>query len=36
VIDEDTMEMVPVAFGNLIEAVVKDLCENKVKVGECM
>jgi len=36
VINEDTMEMVPVAFRNLIEAVVKDLCENKVKVGECM
>jgi transcriptional regulator with GAF, ATPase, and Fis domain len=36
VINEDTMEMVPVAFRNLTEAVVKDLCENKVKVGECM
>jgi Nif-specific regulatory protein len=33
-INEDTM--VPVAFRNLSEAVVKDLCENKVKVGECM
>jgi len=36
VINEDTMEMVPVAFRNLIEAVVKDLCQNRVKVGECM
>ncbi|OGW36890.1 MAG: hypothetical protein A2010_12825 [Nitrospirae bacterium GWD2_57_9] len=36
VINEETMEMVPVAFRNLIEAVVKDLCDNKVKVGECM
>jgi transcriptional regulator with PAS, ATPase and Fis domain len=36
VINEDTLEMVPVAFRNLSEAVVKDLCENKVKVGECM
>jgi transcriptional regulator with GAF, ATPase, and Fis domain len=36
VIDEDTLEMVPVAFRNLIEAVVKDLCQNRVKVGECM
>lgn len=36
VINEDTLEMVPVAFRNLSEVVVKDLCENKVKVGECM
>ncbi|MGE5174396.1 MAG: sigma 54-interacting transcriptional regulator, partial [Betaproteobacteria bacterium] len=36
VINEDTMEMVPVAFRNLSDAVVKDLCENKVRVGECM
>lgn len=36
VINDDTLEMVPVAFRNLIEAVVKDLCQNKVKVGECM
>lgn len=36
VINEETMEMVPVAFRNLIEAVVKDLSENKVKVGECV
>ena len=36
VIDESTMEMVPVSFRNLTEAVVRDLCENRVKVGECM
>ncbi len=36
VINEETMEMVPIAFRNLIEAVVKDLSENRVKVGECM
>ncbi|MHB8845825.1 MAG: sigma-54-dependent Fis family transcriptional regulator [Nitrospirota bacterium] len=36
VINEITMEMVPVSFRNLAAAVVKDLCENKVKVGECM
>ncbi len=36
VIDEKTLEMVPISFKNLSEEVVKDLCENKVKVGECM
>ncbi len=36
VINEDTMEMLPVAFRNLSAPVVKDLCENKVKVGECV
>ncbi len=36
VINEDTMEMVPVSFKNLSETVVRDLTENKVKVGECM
>jgi transcriptional regulator with PAS, ATPase and Fis domain len=36
VINEVTLEMVPVSFRNLSAAVVKDLCENKVKVGECM
>ena len=36
VIDEKTMEMIPVSFRNLSEEVVRDLCENKVKVGECM
>jgi transcriptional regulator with GAF, ATPase, and Fis domain len=36
VIDEQTMEMVPVSFRNLSDDVVNDLCENRVKVGECM
>ncbi len=36
VINEDMLEMVPMVFRNLTEAVVKDLCENKVKVGECI
>jgi len=36
VINDETMEMIPVAFRNLSAEVVKDLCEKKVKVGECM
>lgn len=36
VIDDETMEMIPVSFRNISEAVVKDLCERRVKVGECM
>lgn len=36
VINDQTLEMIPVAFRNLSEEVVKDLCERKVKVGECM
>ncbi len=36
VIKEETMEMIPVAFRNLSEEVVRDLTENRVKVGECM
>jgi Nif-specific regulatory protein len=36
VIDNKTLEMIPVAFKNLSEEVVKDLCERKVRVGECM
>jgi transcriptional regulator with GAF, ATPase, and Fis domain len=36
VINDDTLEMVPVTFRNLSDEVVKDLCEKKVKVGECM
>ncbi|MFZ2196353.1 MAG: sigma-54-dependent Fis family transcriptional regulator [Thermodesulfovibrionales bacterium] len=36
VISEETLEMIPVAFKNLSEEVVRDLCENRVKVGECM
>ncbi len=36
VIDGSTMEMVPVSFRNLSDSAVRDLCERKVKVGECM
>lgn len=36
VIDDETMEMIPVSFRNLSRSVVTDLCENRVKVGECM
>jgi len=36
VIDDDTLEMIPVSFRNISEAVVKDLSERRVKVGECM
>jgi len=36
IIDEETLEMVPVSFQNLSDEVIKDLCENKVKIGECM
>jgi len=36
VIDEESLEMIPVTFRNLTADVVKDLCENRVKVGECM
>jgi transcriptional regulator with GAF, ATPase, and Fis domain len=36
VIDNETMEMIPVSFKNLSDEVVNDLCINKVKVGECM
>jgi len=36
VIDEDTMEMLPVAFRNLSDEVVDDLRRNRVRVGECM
>ncbi len=36
VIDEETLEMIPVSFKNLSDEVVRDLCENRVKVGECM
>ncbi|NJD56168.1 MAG: sigma-54-dependent Fis family transcriptional regulator [Nitrospirae bacterium] len=36
VINDETLEMIPVTFRNLTDEVVKDLCENKVKVGECM
>jgi len=36
VIDDETLEMIPVSFRNLTDAVVQDLCERRVKVGECM
>jgi Nif-specific regulatory protein len=36
IINDETLEMVPVSFQNLSEEVVKDLCEKNVKVGECM
>lgn len=36
VVNEATLEMIPVAFRNLLGEVVRDLCENRVKVGECM
>lgn len=36
IINEETLEMIPVSFKNLSDEVVKDLSENKVKVGECM
>jgi transcriptional regulator with PAS, ATPase and Fis domain len=36
VINDETQELVPVSFENLGDEAVEDLCENKVKVGECM
>jgi transcriptional regulator with GAF, ATPase, and Fis domain len=36
VIDDATLEMIPVTYRNLSDAVVRDLCTNRVKVGECM
>ena len=36
VIDDETLEMIPMTFRNISDAVVKDLCERRVKVGECM
>ncbi|MHB8834226.1 MAG: sigma-54-dependent Fis family transcriptional regulator [Candidatus Methylomirabilia bacterium] len=36
VVDDATMEMIPVAFRNLLEEVVRDLSDKRVKVGECM
>ncbi len=35
-INDETLEMIPVSFKNLSDEVVRDLSENKVKVGECM
>lgn len=36
VINDETLDMIPMAFRNLSKDVVQDLCVNKVKVGECM
>ncbi len=36
IINDETLEMVPVSFQNLSDEIVKDLCEKNVKVGECM
>ena len=36
VVDDTTMELIPVSFRNLLEEVVRDLSEKKVRVGECM
>lgn len=36
VINEETMEMIPVAMKNIGEEVLKDLQENVVKIGECV
>ncbi|NOY52414.1 MAG: sigma-54-dependent Fis family transcriptional regulator [Deltaproteobacteria bacterium] len=36
VINDSTMEMVPVSFRNLSDSAVRDLSEKKVKIGECM
>lgn len=36
VIDTNTQEMIPMAFRNLSDEVVRDLRENRVTVGECM
>lgn len=36
VINDDSLEMIPVSFMNLSDEVVKNLLENKVKIGECM
>lgn len=36
IINDETLEMVPVSFQNLSDEVVKDLTEKNVKVGECL
>lgn len=36
VINDDSLEMIPVSFRNISDEVVRDLSENKVKIGECM
>ncbi len=35
-VNDLTQELVPVSFVNLSALAVKDLCENRVKIGECM
>lgn len=36
IINDETLELVPISFKNLSDEAVRDLTENKVKVGECM
>ncbi|MHB8883372.1 MAG: sigma-54-dependent Fis family transcriptional regulator [Thermodesulfovibrionales bacterium] len=36
VINDDSLEMIPVSFKNISDEVVRDLSENRVKIGECM
>ncbi len=36
VINDETLEMIPVSFKNISEEVIKDLTENRVKIGECI
>ena len=36
VINDETLELVPVSYRNISENVLRDLCDNRVRVGECM
>src|SRR3972149_80070 len=36
IINDETMEMIPVTFKNLPDEIMRDYYEHKVKVGECM
>tara|TARA_B100000959_G_scaffold287561_1_gene374089 strand:- start:51929 stop:53482 length:1554 start_codon:yes stop_codon:yes gene_type:complete len=36
IINSSTMELIPVAFCNLSDEIIKDAVENRVKVGECL
>ncbi len=36
IIDSETMELIPFSFCNLSEDIIKDVTENRVKVGECL
>jgi transcriptional regulator with GAF, ATPase, and Fis domain len=36
VVDDETMEMVPVSFRNLSPETIEDLSRNRVKLGECL